>query len=340
MPASARTFDRAVGALTGIAIGDAVGMPSQTLSREQIKEFYGEITDFLSPVDNHPVSHGLKAGQITDDTEQTVILAQLLIEGVGQVDECSWANALLEWEANVKRRGLRDLLGPSSKRALEALLLGAEVSETGKAGTTNGAAMRIAPIGISVPPDDISLLVKQVAAVCRVTHATREAIASASAVAMIISKGVNGSTFYHAIPDALKAAQLGAMLGEPVGESNIAEKIIRALKIAEQGDEYLLADHVGTSVASHESIPAAFGVVALADGDPWKAALIAANIGDDTDTIASMACAMASACCGLSALPQDKVEKVNGVNSFNFEQIATELLLIRDNRLKRTMVVK
>ncbi len=47
------------------------------------------------------------------------------------------------------RRGSRDLLGPSTKRALERLAAGEPGAETGRDGTTNGAAMRVTPVGIA-----------------------------------------------------------------------------------------------------------------------------------------------------------------------------------------------
>jgi len=74
----------------------------------------------------------------------------------------------------------------------------------------------------------------------------------------------------------------------------------------------------------------------MADGDPWKAALIAANIGDDTDTIGAIAGAMAGACRGLSGFPADKVEQVCRANNLATESIATELLGLRKRRLSQT----
>ena len=44
-----------------------------------------------------------------------------------------------------------DLLGPSTKRALAALLAGTDIAETGRYGSTNGAAMRITPVGVATP---------------------------------------------------------------------------------------------------------------------------------------------------------------------------------------------
>ena len=55
---------------------------------------------------------------------------------------------------------------------------------------------------------------------------------------------------------------------------------------------------VGTSLATQESVPAAFAVVAACPDDPWRACCMAASVGGDTDTIASMAGAMAGVSLG------------------------------------------
>ncbi|MGV8986176.1 MAG: ADP-ribosylglycohydrolase family protein [Cypionkella sp.] len=321
-------FNRAMGALVGVAIGDALGMPTQTLTREAIVAAYGRISGFVAPYPDHPVSHGLLAAQITDDTEQTLLLARQLIEGQGKVDANAWAQALLAWEADVKARGSRDLLGPSSKAALEALMAGVPATQTGRNGTTNGAAMRIVPVGIATPPV-LDLMLVRVEAACQVTHATGEAIAAAAAVAMVVSQGLAGASFEAAIPIALQAARAANRLGAAVGERDMAGRIALALKIAATADEAELARQIGTSVASRSSVAAAFGVVRLAAGDPWAAALIAANIGDDTDTIGAIATGMAGACAGLDAFPKDRVEQVMAANILNLKPVVTGLLALR-----------
>lgn len=324
----ARLIGRAWGALVGVAVGDALGMPSQTFDREEILLSYGRISDFVAPIDDHPVSHGLRAGQVTDDTEQTLLLADLLIRGNGTVDAGLWALALLRWEADVAARGSRDLLGPSSKAALQALLAGVPPSETGKTGTTNGAAMRIVPVGICTPPDPQQVL-RRVAAACQVTHATGEAIAAAAAVAMVISQGLAGARFDETLPLALDVARAGNRMGAPVGERDMAGRIALALDLAARAGEADLAREIGTSVASRASVAAAFGVVRLAGGDPWATALIAANIGDDTDTIGAIATAMAGACAGIDAFPKDRVEQVLAVNRLDLQPVIAGLLGLR-----------
>ena len=320
-------MDRALGALIGVALGDALGMPTQTMSRAEIALAYGRIDGFVAPMPDHPVSFGLQAAMVTDDTEQTLLLARRLIADRGGFDEAAWVADLLRWETGIRARGLRDLLGPSSKAALEALTAGMDPAATGVLGTTNGAAMRIAPVGIATAPD-VALLVARVEAVSRVTHATGEALAAASAVAMVISQGVAGATFENSLPLAMAAARAGNLRGARVGEADMAGRIALALSVAGEG-EAALAARIGTSVQCHHSVAAAFGVVRLAKGDPWRAALIAANIGDDTDTIGAIACAMAGACAGLGVFPKDRVEQVIAVNRLELRPIAEGLLALR-----------
>ncbi|MEM9442067.1 MAG: ADP-ribosylglycohydrolase family protein [Pseudomonadota bacterium] len=324
--------DRATAALAGLAIGDALGMPSQAMTRSEITNAYGRITDFVAPITDHPISHGLPAASVTDDTEQTLLLAKLLIRSNGRIDDHAWARALMDWETDVRQRGLRDLLGPSTKKALDALLKGVPVTATGCHGTTNGAAMRITPVAIALPSDDAEALVAGVEKACRVTHNTREAIAAAAAVAMVVSRGIGGADFEATLPDALATARLGGVCGAMTGEADMAGRIEAALAVANRDSEDQLAKTIGTSVASYESVATAFGVVQLAKGDPWQAAEIAANIGDDTDTIGAIACAMAGACSGLNAFPNGKIDHVVKANRLDLDPLVRGLLSIRNER--------
>ena len=127
-------------------------MPTQSLPRAQIAASYGPLLDGFEPAPpGHPLAAGLPAGTVTDDTEQAVLLARLIIDGGGRVDAAELARLLLAWEESMRARGSLDLLGPSTQRAIAALLAGAESGEAGRLGATNGAAMRITPVGIATP---------------------------------------------------------------------------------------------------------------------------------------------------------------------------------------------
>ena len=327
------TLDRAMGALVGGALGDALGMPTQLLSPARIADLYGHVEDFIAPFADHPVSKGLLAGTITDDTEQALLLGRILIESGDRFDHTRWVNALLDWEREVKARGSYDLLGPSTKRAIDAINRGVPAEEAGRGGDTNGAAMRIAPVGIMMPPEPLDALVAKVAETCRATHNTSIAIASASAVAAAVSRGVGGGDWRAASDSAVAAARRGATLGHWVTGGDIAARIVWAQDIvrgkATRDAIRLITDLVGTGVASQESVPAAFAVLEVAGGDPWQAAIISANLGGDTDTIGAIAAGMAGACAGYSRLPPQHIARLKGIDMAEVRALAADLVAAR-----------
>ncbi|TIO75737.1 MAG: ADP-ribosylglycohydrolase family protein [Mesorhizobium sp.] len=333
MADAAGMMDRAMGALIGGALGDALGMPTQLLSPTRIAELYGHVEDFVAPTADHPVSKGLPAGTITDDTEQTLLLGRILVSSGDRFDHARWVNALLDWERDVKARGSYDLLGPSTKRAIDAINEGVPAEEAGRGGDTNGAAMRIAPVGIMMPPEPLDALVAKVAETCRATHNTSIAIASAAAVAAAVSSGVAGSDWRAASERAVAAARLGATLGHWVTGGDIAARIAWAQDLVrgklEQDAIKLIVDLIGTGVASQESVPAAFAVLEVAEGDAWRSAVISANLGGDTDTIGAIAASMAGACADLSRLPQERIAELKGIDVAEVRALVNDLVAAR-----------
>ena len=220
---------RALGALYGLAIGDALGMPTQSRSRADIVARYGSLLAGFEPgPPDHPLAAGLPAGTVTDDTEQAVLLARLVIEGRGAPDPAELASQLLAWEESMRARGSLDLLGPSTRRALGAVAAGASIEDSGRFGTTNGAAMRITPVGIATPSGDHGLLVDRVVAASRVTHNTGIALAGAAAVAAAVSAGIDGATVGDAVQIAAAAAASAAQLGHWAAGADVATRIIWA----------------------------------------------------------------------------------------------------------------
>jgi ADP-ribosylglycohydrolase len=347
---------RAQGALYGLAIGDALGMPTQLLSRPEIVARYGPLlTGFEPAPGGHPIAAGHPAGDITDDTEQAVLLARLLIAGHGTIAPADLAEALVAWEADMKARGSLDLLGPSTRRALAAVQSGVPPEEAGATGDTNGAAMRIAPIGIAiplgrpvgasppppdnskkrtapVPPGRLDPLVDAVVQASFVTHGTSLALAGAAAVAAAVSAGISGATVPEATGAAINAAQIAAARGRWVAGADVAARVEWATGLvtgrppAEAAD--LIYRLVGTGLATQESVPAAFAALAATTGDPWLTARFAASLGGDCDTIAAMAGAVAGACHGAAAFPAQAIAVIDR-HHLDLPGLAAALLALR-----------
>ena len=325
--------DRAIGALYGLAIGDALGMPTQLMSRDEVANRYGVIDRFRAAEAGHPLAGGLPAGHVTDDTEQALLLARLLVEGHGHIAKGAFARALVEWEDGMRARGSLDLLGPSTKRAVQAVLDGEPLATAGRFGTTNGAAMRVAPVGIIRSWQPIDTLVDLVVEASMVTHNTGVAIAGAAAVAAAVSAGIDGAEFAAAVDAALEAARIGATRGYWVAAADVASRIRLAIALADPADVdgslTRIYEIVGTSLATQESIPAAFGLLATFPDDPWRAACAAATLGGDSDTIAALAGAIGGALRGTTAFPRQAREMVVAVNVLDLEAVADSLLVFR-----------
>lgn len=329
--------DRALGAFYGLALGDALGMPTQSFSRAQIIARFGQITGLLDAPADQPIAPNMPKGSITDDTEQAILVAQLLVDGNGDIDPNTLAQRLIAWEAVMQAKGSQDLLGPSTKRAIEMILAGHSPEESGRYGTTNGAAMRIAPVGIAADISQPDLFIKAVVQACQVTHNTSLGIASAAAVAAVISSGLNGKKLEHALNAGTEMAYIAEHHGHWVAGGRIGPRIRWARHASHEcnpdnlGD--LLYDVIGTSVASQESVVAAFALaqrVASGSLSSFNALCIAASIGGDTDTIAGILGAMLGACAGLEQWPQALIQQVKEVNNLQLEPLVEHLLILRN----------
>ena len=334
-------FSRAYGALAGLALGDALGMPTQALSPEQIRAVYGTITGLVDGDASQPYAPGMPAGSVTDDTEQALLIASLLVRGRGTssgrvaLDAGEFAHALLAWEDSMIQRGSLDLLGPSTKAALERVRAGEDPLTVGGAGTTNGAAMRVTPIGIAMPTVDPEAFADAVWSSCQVTHATRQGFQSAALVAAAVSFGIDAarspsldlrSLLWKALSYVDSLPERGAWTPDP----DVVAATRRAMQlVANPASSSLecLVEQVGTSVASAQAIPMAFALLAR---DPSPQALLdAANIGGDTDTIGAIAGAILGAALGFEVFVGRGLAQVELASHLDLPSVALELLELR-----------
>ena len=334
-------FSRAYGALAGLALGDALGMPTQAMSPEQIRAVYGRITGLVDGDASQPYAPGMPAGSVTDDTEQALLVASLLVRGRGTssgrvaLDAGEFAHALLAWEDSMIERGSLDLLGPSTKAALERVRAGEDPLTVGGAGTTNGAAMRVTPIGIAMSTADPEAFADAVWSSCQVTHATRQGFQSAALVAAAVSMGIDAARsttpdlrglLWKALSYVDSLPERGAWTPDP----DVIAATRRAMQlVANPASSSLecLVEQVGTSVASAHAIPMAFALLAR---DPSPRALLdAANLGGDTDTIGAIAGAILGAALGFEVFVGRGLAQVELASRLDLPSVALELLELR-----------
>ena len=300
--------DKVLGGLYGQALGDSWGMPAYFDIDHTWEAYGGWITDLKPGPADHPVHFGLPAGRITDDSEQAFSLLQAFIRHGGVSLEAA-VEAIIAWYDRV---GGDDspYVGPSTRRGVQALKRGDDPHTTGEWGDTNGAPMRISPVGLLHPGDPLGA-VEDAALVCIPTHNTNVAISGACAVAAAISVAVTEAATLDAV---VAAGVMGAELGRSKGRkwlgASVSRKIQMAVEIARRPMEPLAClrevyDVIGTSLAVPETVGAAFSMFVLAQGDPRQTAIYSANLSGDADTVGAIACAIAGAYAGIDGIPAE-----------------------------------
>jgi len=311
------------------------------MSPEQIRAVYGRVTGLVDGDASQPYAPGMPAGSVTDDTEQALLIASLLVRGgdssSGRValDAGDFSHALLSWEDSMIERGSLDLLGPSTKAALERVRAGDDPLTVGGLGTTNGAAMRVTPIGIAVSTADPEVFADAVWSSCQVTHATRQGFQSAALVAAAVSLALDWpeasasdmtTLLWKAVSYVDSLPERGAWTPDP----DVVAATRRAMQlVANPASSSLecLVEQIGTSVASAHAIPMAFALLAR---DPSPRALLdAANLGGDTDTIGAIAGAILGSVLGVEAFDPAMLTQVELTSHLDLPSIALELLALR-----------
>ena len=318
------------GVIAGTALGDAMGMPTECWSQDKIKERFPEEIDRLYPASQNDIfGRTLEAGAVTDDTINTLMILNMLKKNQGKVCVDDYIKELSDWNEN---SGVSAYVsGPSTLKALDKIAKGVPVEEAGVTGTTNGAAMKIAPIGIVSDYREMQNLIKNVYQICLPTHNTKIAIAGASAVAAAVSYTVRGGSSIDEIWNIAYSAITAAQeYGYDFPSASLPFRMKQARKILdeEKRDEgsilKRLYDEIGTGMETIETIPCVFAIVELANGDTWKAAQLCAQIGWDTDTIGAISCGI---CGGMNPeLPEKEVTLIEQVNGLDFNAMAEDVL--------------
>ncbi len=320
------------GCLFGLAIGDAMGMPTSFLTPELIRKQYGWVDRFYPPLPKHIYHDGLKAGEFTDDTEQSLALAKSFIRMKKVVEE-DIVSELISWSERTRGK-YASPLGPSTQRAIDLIRAGTPLEEAGKAGDTNGSSMRISPLGIihGVRNSPLNELLGDVVKTCRPTHGTRPSISAAAAVAWGIALSFQpGITMDELLIEMIKAAEKAEPYGVDTVSASVPKRIAWVVEQAAGASnprEFIakVYEFLGVGVASADSVPAAIGLFAFAKGDPSLAISLGVNMGGDCDTVASIAGALAGTYAGVQAIPETWRKEVSQVNHLDLDNVVNGLI--------------
>ena len=310
--------NKILGGLYGQALGDAFAMPGQVHPDDTVRAF--DWLDTWQPApDDHIVHAGLPAGRITDDSEQAFSIAQAIIKAGGVTIEAV-VDGLVAWYDRVDGDN-SPYVGPSTRRGIQALKQGDDPNTTGLWGDTNGAPMRISPIGL-LNPGDVRGAVEDTVTVCKPTHFTQPAVSGACAVSVAIALSMQDDiSLSSVVQGGLLGAELGRQYGRKWFGTSVSYKIQQALDIAQSSHDVKTKLHrlyyeVGTTLNVPETVGAAFGVLVMAEGDPKQTAILSANLSGDADTIGAIACAIAGTYVGFDAFEQADIDRLEGDEVF------------------------
>ena len=219
-------FKKIYGSLAGVAIGDAFGTPG-LFSYQETQAHYSEITSFTKPSVLHLSHLGLEAGEVTDDTFQTIAIINAIVD-TGSVEEHAIIAYLRQWYLSASERQ-KELTGPSFSKAMTDAAKGMDVNRNENTSYTNGAAMRISPIGWLHHNSEAEEIVRDVYKASAFSHGTNLAISGASAIACAVS---NALSDHATIESIIEAGKKGADLGKEYGVKWYCPSISRRIDLA------------------------------------------------------------------------------------------------------------
>jgi ADP-ribosylglycohydrolase len=285
-------YDKAFGALIGLAIGDSFGDQARSPENHML---YGISRDLYAT-----------SSWSTDDTEFTLLTAQCLIETAGNLTIDAVVHG---WKKHVlPQSDLGPKGGESEIAAAENLRQGIMPPHSGSDNShhwTDGAAMRIAPIGIvcAGDPDRAARLAEIDACV---SHC-RDGIWGAQAVAASIAVAMVDGTVDEIVQAGLSLIPEDSWLGRWMAK---AMAIVDDAGTLERAWDALHRD-LWTFVrcSNAEALAQTYAIFRLTKGDFVDGIIYGGNFGRDADTLAALVGALSGAMHGARSIPPDWIEK-------------------------------
>jgi ADP-ribosylglycohydrolase/fructose-1,6-bisphosphatase/inositol monophosphatase family enzyme len=283
--AEGRRFDRALGCMLGMVIGDSLGSQVEFKTAAQIRAAHPH---GVRAVADSPVWHTL-AGQPTDDSELGLALARSLVRS-GGYDVEDAAAAYGRWYASVPfdcgHTTAQAFAPAASARTDKAAAARANAS---RGSQSNGSLMRIAPVGVwAHDPDEAAAVADKDSSL---SHPHPVCRAACAAFAAAVSAALSGADRRGMIDVALRIAHAAGE--EAAAVTAVLRQAAAGLPPAD------FQQHMGWVLIALQN-----AFFHLATGIATEPALIeTVGRGGDTDTNAAIAGALLGAADGRTPLP-------------------------------------
>lgn len=283
--------DRFVGCMLGLMLGDAACAPFEGTPATAIWYDFGGARKILA---NHPVAELT----YTDDTQMMIGVAESLVEH-GTIDP----DALMRtFAANFDP--MRSY-GPGARRVIETMRSGGDwrraATETYPGGSLgNGAAMRVAPVGLLFC-DDLDRVCAEAERSALPTHTHPIGIDGARVLAVAVALAVT--------TDRTKPLDVGAFYVELIRRARTDEFRTQLRRAAELSPDDSVGEF-GNRLEANRSVTTAIACFTMSPRSYVATIASALCLGGDVDTLAAMAGAISGAYLGVGALPANLLEKV------------------------------
>ena len=312
-----RAAERILGCLKGIATGDAVGKQTETLSHDDVRRWYPHaIRGFegtpgsVIPRYMGNAKHEWRIGETTDDTERTIAVARAIITD------------RIVSHVSVGREMLR--CSKSVHPGVKSLWEFHQAADPTRVATNHdgcGAAIRVAPVGIFYTSHRLDELQNGAREAAISTHGGSLAIAAAAATAAAVSAAIDEASPRDVHEVAVRAA------------AEVAPSFANAVRTVYDQLErlpVLRPAEIAANCFPNQPltiVPLALGLATVMQSAE-EAILLAANIGGDSDSVASIAGGILGAMYP-STVNTDWYSVVEAINEHNLVAIANELARLR-----------
>lgn len=279
---------RAIGAMLGLAVGDAIGTSIEFRRRDS----YEPLTDMVG---GGPFR--LIPGQWTDDTAMALALLDSLL-AKGTLDEADLMTRFAKWwrAGAYSSTGTCFDIGVTTRAALERWeRTGDPVSGSSDPRSAgNGSLMRLAPVLVGYFRDRERMrdFARRQSAT---THAAPEAVDACVAFGELIADAINGRPLDEIL------SPFSMSLHMPY--AGAVETIMHGSWRGKRRDQIKSSGYVA------HSLEAAIWCVART-GTFAEAVLLAANLGDDADTTAAITGQLAGSVYGVKGIPPSWCDKI------------------------------
>ncbi len=282
------------GLLLGTAVGDALGLPAEGLSRRRVRRIYGDQW-------RHRLVFG--RGMVSDDTEHTVFVCQSLLAHGAAADAFT---RRLAWCLRVWILALPAGVGFATLRAISRLWFGFPPSRSGVFSAGNGPAMRAAPVGafFADEPDHLDRILERST---RLTHTDPRALVGARAVGRAAAWSIGNARppseaefvelLNNALPEAVTDDEWLALVRAMVDASCAASSVDAFAE-----DLGLIR---GVTGYAYHTVPVALYAWRRHWGDFERSLTSVFECGGDTDTTGAIVGGLAGSVVGEEGIPSD-----------------------------------